>query len=56
LNELEIDKDNKVNFSINIPGYNRSIGDLKIVGIKFTLEKDPWDINFFTSKIKNIFN
>jgi len=56
LDELEIDKDNKVNFSINIPGYNRSIGDLKIVGIKFTLEKDPWDINFFTSKIKNIFN
>lgn len=54
LDELEIDKDNKVNFSINLHGYNRNIGDLKIAGIKFTLEKDPWNLDFFINKIKEV--
>ncbi len=53
LDELEVDENNKVNFSINILGYNRNNSDLKIAGVKFTLEKEPWNLSFLINKIKS---
>jgi hypothetical protein len=52
--KVDFERSREVNFLLSIIGFDRNRGDIKISKVKFILEKDPWNFEFFVKKLKNV--